>query len=482
MESKELDKYTINQFGIQGKTLMGLASISIFQEYQEVWSNYLPIVLAGSGNNGGDGLALGYFLLQAGFDVKIFKRDGNHSEEYTFYLDLLKKSNHEIQKLEDAVEYLPSCNYGNYILIDSLLGIGFKPPLNEFYSKIMNSINLFKKVNPNSKVLSIDCCSGYTPNTNSIYVKADYLAEIGVVKTNSLYYRYNLEKYSFHPIGFPTKDFEKNFPDKKDENLLSPIGLEKIKILTKRSLESHKYTNGSATFIGGSSGMSGAIMISQNIFQVIGGGISKILTPSEKTLEFVLKKDPSVMVEKLDNSFQSDQFLKKSNTILIGPGLKTKELECDVDYKKEQFIIIDAGGLDSIKNKRLNENFLLTPHIGEFNSLTNQKFKHISECKDSLIEYCTKFHVNVLLKSHISIYCNPLGKVYYWAYPNPRLAVMGSGDLLGGILAFFIAKTKDWLLSIHYSLSLLKETENMKKIHPSVEEIKNYIGELIQNA
>ncbi|MCB1191828.1 MAG: bifunctional ADP-dependent NAD(P)H-hydrate dehydratase/NAD(P)H-hydrate epimerase [Leptospiraceae bacterium] len=481
-ESKKLDEYTIHQFGIEGKTLMGLASVSIFQEYSSLWKDYEIIILCGSGNNGGDGLALGYFLFQSGFEIKIFRKSGQHSEEYTFYLRLLQKSNCEISNLDEASDYILSCKYGTFLIVDAMLGIGFKPPLNDYYTNLVNTINTFRKMNPNSRILSIDCASGFFPCSNIHYIKPDFLAEVGVVKTNSIYYRYELSHYSFHPIGFPVKEFENLNSEIGGHSCFVPSSWGEIQKITKRESDSHKYTNGSATFIGGSNGMSGAIMISQNAFHVLGGGISKVFTPSRTTLEILLKTDPSMMATDLNKDTVADSFLRKSDVIVIGPGLNPIDLNFPLSYRKEQFVIIDAGSLESVKNKKLNQNFLLTPHIGEFTKLIDAKHKHIFDYIPYLKNYCIQNQVNVLLKSHISIFGDTTGKVYYWAYPNPRLAVMGSGDLLVGILAFFISRTKDWITSVNYSLSVLKQTENMEALYPTVNDIKNYIKELIAYA
>lgn len=475
-ESKNLDQFTIQKIGISGKILMGMAAESIFTTYKQEVKKKEIIILSGKGNNGGDGIALGILFFCLGKKVKIFFHSGTHSDEYKFYLEKAKLLDIKINELEKFLEVRE--NWSDIFFIDCLLGTGFRPPLSELYKNIVEKLNQIKLENPNCKILSVDALSGFSLLNSEIFVKADFLAEVGVKKIENLYAKNYCKDYSFHPIAFPISSFIEKNPIRNF--ILKKISKKKIKQITQRKFDSHKYSNGFALLIGGSDGMSGAILLSQKAFHIAGGGFSKVYTPSEKTIQIGLRKNPSFLYEKLSEKFLDEAILKKVTSFIIGPGLNFVDFSFSLDaiLKLNKYTIVDAGGLQLVKKKTLSDKFLLTPHRGEFQSLIESSPLNEEVWLRELKNYALEYNCNVLLKGHVSILATYSGEMHFFPYSNPKLSVMGTGDLLSGFLGYFLYKLDSVVKGVQFALSFLHLSRKLKSRFPSALEIANFLEEV----
>lgn len=480
-ESKELDIYTEKEFGVPGILLMGNAAMSIFKEYESLLIENDTIFLCGSGNNGGDGIALAYLLAQRqGYvnNCHVFIKDGKHSEVFQYYHGLLQKTNVDIYSIEQFSSVCKEMVNFNGIMIDALLGIGFTPPLSKLFSELIEEINEFKSIYPETIILSIDTISGYSLANLDTYINADYLAEVGVKKLVNEFCRNELQKYSFHSIGFPIIDFVNNRKIHRSAvYTLEGIDIDIIREYSFRDIRSHKYSNGSLGLIGGSVGMAGAIFLAQKAFHRMGGGISKVYTPARETVYNLLDRDESMMIDILQESTYQDSFFQKANAFLIGPGLKPSEFILPVDklLQLNKPVIIDSGGIDAFKQMELNENFILTPHPGEFKRLIDADHDSIKELLLQIEQYCKICKVNLIYRSSFSILCTARGDMYIWNYPNSKLAVMGSGDLFLGVFSYYIARGYSLDFAFHLTQSLIEQSREMDTHYPTASEIKKFI-------
>ncbi|MCX8000225.1 MAG: NAD(P)H-hydrate dehydratase, partial [Leptospiraceae bacterium] len=402
---------------------------------------------------------------------------GTHSNEYKFYLEKAKALDIPILELENFLEIHP--NWENIFLIDCLLGTGFKPPLSELYTKIVEKVNQVKQNYPKLKILSVDSLSGFSILDSPTFIKADFLAEVGVKKIENLYAKHYCKNYSLHPISFPVQKFIQK--SGIQSFLLKRLSKKQIQKLVQRRFDSHKYSNGYAILIGGSDGMSGAILLSQKAFHISGGGFSKIYTPSERTIQIGLKRNPSFLYEKLTENLMQETVWSKVTSVVIGPGLKPEEFSfpiIEILIKQDKYIIIDAGGLSIIKQKTLSDKVLLTPHRGEFQNLIDKKPSTEKEWLDELKKYATQYNCNILLKGHVSILALSNGEFYFFPYSNPKLSVMGTGDLLSGILGFSCYKLDSIQRGVQFALSFLHLSKKMKIKFPTALEILKYLEEI----
>ncbi len=475
-ESQKLDKFTIKELGFSPEVLMGMAATSIFEKYRELAKGKNIIILAGSGNNGGDGIALGVLFHCLGEEVKIYKKTGKHSQEYLFYLQKAQDLNIPIEGLESFLAYHPVPNKEIFI-VDCLLGTGFKPPLTTDMSIFIQSVNVLYK-NLNKTILSIDVPSGFNlEDPESDYIRADILAEVGCAKLVNLYSRCLVKEYSFHPISFPVKLFQQINPVKNF--FCTPKTKTHLKQKQNRSPNSHKYSNGVACFLGGSEGMEGAILLSQKAFHSTGGGYSQVFSPSKFIRELGLRQDPSFIYNPLNFDCLKLEIWDKATAIVIGPGLKKEDLGLDVGFflKKSSYLILDAGAIILAKGKTLSARTILTPHLGEFQKLIDKDLHSHIDVINELRECAVKMKAYILLKGHVSILASPEGQLYFFPFVNPKLSTMGTGDLLCGVLAFFLSKNTKIEEAVWDSLSYLYFSKDMEKNFPTAEEIRKYLEE-----
>ncbi len=470
-ESRELDRITIQERGLSGVLLMGFAALSVFKTWENRFrQSSKTILLCGSGNNGGDGLALAQFLKAERIPVEIYHKTGNFSEETKYYKNLTESLGIHTKPLSD---FNHSMVQSGDLIVDALLGTGFRGSLEGEISKAVSEISKVKeKFGDYCFVLSIDSVSGYIPETKPPF-PADALAEIGSPKLANLFYPLEEEQKSFHPIGF----LREEFPTSQKAFLKAPK--EELSIRSEREKDSHKYKNGSAIFVGGSEGMSGAILSSALAFHELGGGISQILTPSSSTLTKVLKKDPSFMVADLKNvkdPFQGG-FGKKAKVIAIGPGLSKSDLP-KFQFPKDIKIILDAGAL-SAYSETLSPNTILTPHLGEWSSIIGNSYPDLYSALDDAKIWAKEKQCYLLLKGSVSVLFSPEGFSYFWEYREPKLAVMGTGDLLVGILAFYLSRGEEMTEAVRLSQSTLLYCARSCKGYPTAGRMRKKIRDLV---
>lgn len=487
-ESKALDSLTTKELGFSEETLMGMAALSVFHANEDLWKTAESIwILSGTGGNGGDGYALAHTLFQEGYSVRCFATSPNKSEAGKFYETLVSKTLGAIGSVDDFYAEWEEAEEDSVLLVDALLGTGFQSPLSEELKELIDTIN-------DSDVffyrLSLDTASGWNPNLLGdpdakahSFVFADSIEELGTRKWENIGFIY--EKDSIIPryyesIGFPVRShlsdvtFSKRYYLEPDpENAISAV---------KRKNKDHKYSAGSALFYGGAEGMEGAILLSEQAFSRLGGGISKIASPSLKISSLILKEDLSKMA-KTSSLAETlvDPFLKKTKTIVVGPGLTQYPNDLSGWEVPEGFrLVLDAGAIPTKGNPLPQGNqILLTPHVGELNRMTGITHHSVQAAYDTLADYCPQNNVYVLLKSFVSLLVCPDGSSYVWESPNPKLATMGTGDLLSGILARYLSLDLSIPEAVHLALSLLDHSKQLEEPYPSAHQILKSLMELI---
>jgi hydroxyethylthiazole kinase-like uncharacterized protein yjeF len=473
-ESKKLDEFAVEYLSTKGEVLMSLASGSIFSKYYNQFKDHTIKVIAGNGNNGGDGIVLAYLFFQSNCDVEIYYKEGSSSFEYLFHKKIAIKSNIQFHPLESLVDSVENCKNNKILIIDSLFGTGLNGKMGNEYLLIFKYLN-DKLKQKKIRILNIDTPSGFLIDNPSNSVPIDMLCEIGCKKIINQFAKIYSNEYSFFSIGFPLKEFVSQ--KKWNYFMLDDPEENHFKESLEKKNESNKYTNGSCSFFGGSKGMSGAIILSQTIFHALGGGISCIYTDASDTIKEVLKEDPSKMIKEFPEDLKEDTFYKKSNSLVIGPGLSLDaKLPKDL-LQNKTFTILDAGMIQRSSTLPIHELTLLTPHAGELNSLAGKKLETYEQKIQFIQSYCLEYNTNILLKGPVNILSTNSGEIFIRTFSNPKLAVMGTGDLLTGILAYFYNRLGNLLQTVQYSLFLLEQSSNIPKKNPTAFEILKFLSE-----
>lgn len=465
-EMRKIDSLTINGYGIPSLVLMERAGLAVALKIRELFSPQKVILLAGKGNNGGDGLVIARILHNWGYRVKVImiaskdelSRDCAIQYKITrkFNIDIIFKSEIGNADLHGAV------------VIDAIFGTGINKPVNDDFIKIFTKVN-----NSQVPVVSVDIPSGISSDTGQVMgsaIKANYTITFGLPKLGHFLYpgAFFTGKLFIDDIGFDSKLLKS---DELKNNLIDKTMLSAI--FTPRQNYSHKGDYGHVLIVAGSKGKTGAALLSAKACLRSGSGLVTLAVP-ESLIEIIQGKVIEEMTLPLpDNGegFLSSKAIEeiltfaaaKVDAIAIGPGI-------GVTYENQKLLpllvtnsnvplIIDADGINSLcaNPKSFNDAkspIIITPHPGEMTRLYNAAFKE--EIKIADIEsdrlgiakkFAGEFNIYVVLKGVPTVIASPSGEAFINPTGNPGMATAGSGDVLTGIIASFVGQKITPLLS-----------------------------------
>lgn len=443
-ESKNLDKFFIEKLNYPSIDLMENAAKS-FVEIAEI-NNSKVIILAGYGNNGGDGLAIARMLSETN-DVKVYLIGDftKASPDNSINLDLLKKSKCTIVSIESSND-IKNIDIASDIVIDSIFGVGYSGQLNEFYSELFKFVNQSK-----AKKYAVDLPSGLDvtngiadPNTfktdititmfgwKLAFTNKDYWDYTGKIICSDLYLDSEVIKSQSNKFIFEKEDIRA--------------------ILPSRSHYSSKFDFGSVICLCGSQDMPGAAELSSNAAIEIGAGLvyASDFRGKHFVSEVIHLSPISDGIIDLYGKYES--VVEKSRVVLIGCGLGKNspmlvELPSLLEKYPDKIFVIDADALQEPHKLKLTKNVILTPHIYEFARISNFAIEDIQSNGFELAKQFAKAHnCNVVLKGATTVITD--GETSYFNITgNAGLAKAGSGDVLAGYIAGLASQTQKALES-----------------------------------
>ncbi len=454
-EMKEVESKSSQIYGIDADLMMEHAASSAYAAIEAEFGNLdgkNMFVLAGKGNNGGDALALSRYLLEAGAFVKVCLVFGQPSS------DLAKRHLSILMKLGvECVEYTPNYDLAKDVgnadmVVDGMLGIGFKGQIGSELSKIIETVNAHSKC-----TIAIDIPTGIDPNTGQISqncVKADMTITFGFLKKGMLFYpaRSYCGKVKVGRIGIPRKILE--FVELKGEVTTFE---DAQKLLPERPAFSNKGTFGRVLIISGSVNYTGTpTMVALGALRV-GSGLVTVVTPSPFNAVVTSTLPEAIAIPLPDENFISlksikiiDELIDKSDVIAMGPGVGLSSetgavIKHILEIWKDKFVVIDADALNLVSKDldqyQFNEKMIITPHPGEFSRLTHQSIEEItSDPVKHALQFAKMKNVNVLLKGPTTVIAKPTGEYALNITGNSALAKGGTGDMLTGMIAGFMAQ------------------------------------------
>jgi ADP-dependent NAD(P)H-hydrate dehydratase / NAD(P)H-hydrate epimerase len=213
----------------------------------------------------------------------------------------------------------------------------------------------------------------------------------------------------------------------------------------------HKYSRGRVIIFGAKREFSGATMLSAESALRTGTGSVKILC-SKETFQIYSIKFPSVLKVEINSINQLKNFLEKEKitSLLIGPGSgKNKKIKKFVKLilKKVKYVVLDADAITCFKNdlesfySLLDKNKIITPHMGEFHKVFPKIKKKISNIDKALLA-SKLIKSNILLKGPLTVIVSHDKKIIVNNHSSPELAVIGSGDVLSGLIVSLMGEKK----------------------------------------
>lgn len=227
--------------------------------------------------------------------------------------------------------------------------------------------------------------------------------------------------------------------------------------LLRRKTDSHKRDFGHIFMLAGSRNMPGAAILCARAAMRSGAGLVTVGLPKDLSMA-IPKKIFEAMTKSLpqtkDGSIglgaynQIKKFLSKVDVLVIGPGLSqnssTKQLVKKLVFSENTLpSVIDADGLNALAGhlKRFKGIKILTPHPGEMARLLGAPTKAVEKNrKDIALSFAKKYNCLVVLKGNHTVVADGKGRIYTNNTGNPGMATAGSGDVLTGIIASFLAQ------------------------------------------
>lgn len=460
-EMRLIDQAAINEYGIPGIILMENAGIRTVEVIIQILGDIAGkkiVVAAGKGNNGGDGLVIARQLINGGAQVHVFIM--GKPEELTpdtrINYEILQKIKGNIYPLyasEHIGKFVEMVSDADMI-VDSIYGIGFKGSLHEFEAEIVSIIN--KRGIP---VVAVDIPSGVEADTGKVHntaIRASHTVTFAAPKLGHV-----LEpgagftgQLTVADISIPRFLLQQ---DRLKNNLIMP---EVIKpYIKRRKRESHKGTYGHVLLIGGSLGMTGAVSMASYAALRSGAGLVTAAVP-ESLLPVVAGFRPEIMTFPLAETGKAaialealpaiENLLGAVSVCAVGCGMsRYLEAKAIINFILEKSgvpLVIDADGINALAEdisilKEHQVPVVLTPHPGEMARLVKKSIKEVQADRVEIARrFAEEWNVTLVLKGNKTVVATPGGEIYVNLTGNPGMATAGSGDVLCGIIAGFIAQ------------------------------------------
>lgn len=435
---------------------MGISRLMMMENAASNIANFIKnkvkignvIIFAGTGNKAGDGFATSRHLAYFGFKVTIILSDREENikaYEASVNFGILKKLDFNIEiinsrELSDE-EILEKINKAN-VVIDALIGTGIR---GELKGEVARLVNLFNKAK--CLKVSIDIPTGIDPTSGkhgSVYARPDAIITMHKAKKGLANLPYNAEIIEAN-IGIPPE--AEIFVGKGDVKYL----------FQARSPYSKKGDNGVVLVIGGSKIYHGAPLFTSLAASRSGVDLVFLMVPNVIATS-IRAYTPDLIVLPYEGDYlkpnfvsEYESFIKKADCIAIGPGLGLNaeegvKLVFDLAKKYNKVLVVDADALKTSVAKERKENMtcVYTPHAGEFKILTGVEpapLTNIEERIRQVKDFAENLNVTILLKGHYDIISD--GKRYKINRTGIQaMTVGGTGDVLTGLCAGLIARTK----------------------------------------
>ena len=453
-EMREIDRRAIEEYGIPGVVLMenaGRGAADAIEEFMTENDLDRPLIIAGKGNNGGDGFVVARHLANRGVEcaVCLIGKKEDVRGDARVNLDAAENMGLEIREITDSLDPLAEELMACDVIIDAILGTGLDKDVKGVYMEIIEAVNM-----SDLPVVSLDIPSGLHATSGrplGIAVEADLTVTFCLPKTGLLVYpgADYAGDIVLTDIGAPRLLLE-------DESLKTSIVAEEDiqEIILPRPADSHKGTYGHLLVIAGSTGKSGAAVMAAEAAMRSGSGLVTVAAPA--SINDILEiKLTEAMTESLHDGGRGTigveaiekvvELMNGKNSLIIGPGIsrstETGAMIKALMGKIEVPAVLDADALwhlaeDMELLKDCGAPLVLTPHPGEMSKLLGITTKEVQEDRIGISrKFAMEYGCHLILKGARTVIAAPDGSVYINSTGNPGMASGGTGDVLCGIIA-----------------------------------------------
>lgn len=436
-EMKLYDNNTTEHFGIPSVVLMERAAVAFVEELKKRSEDCSSVlVVCGTGNNGGDGLAIARILALAGSRVEVVLiGDKKHTSE----------QNRLQQKIWNAYGYkilseLPQENCAA-VVIDAIFGVGLSRNIEGIYAEVIHQMNHLK-----GRKVAVDIASGISADDGRVLgvaFRADYTITFAYAKLGTLLWPGN--EYSGEIVVKDIGINERSWLERRPS--VAALTEEDMTLLPVRKEHSNKGTYGKLLMIAGGVNMAGAAYLSAKAAYTCGCGLVRIVTPEENRQIIQTSLPEAILTTYSSKKPELNVLIEAINwadVIVCGPGLGTQDssktlVKCVLENASVP-VLFDADALNIIAKDtslllRPHTELVLTPHLGEMSRLTGDSIGYIqNKLIETAEEFARQYNVICVLKDEHTVVSVPYGQTYLNLSGNSGMATAGSGDVLSGMI------------------------------------------------
>lgn len=457
-EMRELDRQAIEDWQLPGIVLMENAGQATADQLEEHFSDLWPgpvLIVAGKGNNGGDGYVIARHLMNRGWDVSVLVLSADEAikGDARVNLDVLTRAFADLYFAEDGDALFSVLDVVEppSLIIDAIFGTGLGSEVKGVNAEVINWMN-----GTGLPIVAVDVPSGVDASTGALHgptVCADLTvtfaeAKVGHVLRPAVDYVGDLVVVD---IGIPVQ-LSQHYPS---SHFYVDIEMA-ANLLPDRPDAGHKGSFGHLLTIAGSTGKTGAAVLAAEGGLRAGAGLSTLACPASLNAVFEVKLTEVMTVLLSDRNGEIAEDATKAvsvaakgkQALVVGPGLGTgvgvQSLVEELILHATQPVVIDADGinvlcLDTLKKQK--GDIVLTPHPGEMARLLGCTIADIEANRvASAVDFAREYKVVLVLKGAPTVVATPDGRAFVNGSGNPLLASGGTGDVLAGLIGGLICQ------------------------------------------
>jgi NAD(P)H-hydrate epimerase len=459
-QMREMDRLTIQKHGVPSLKLMERAGRRVTAAILEKFAGAAKkgvLVVAGKGNNGGDGFVIARLLKKKRIqcEVALLAKCAELSPDAAHNCRAFEKLRGKVTEITAGnLESLERKVAGRGLLVDAILGTGIKSEVRGLYAEAITLMNA-----SGVPIIAVDIPSGLDTDRGiplGVSIQAEMTVSLGYAKLGQVIYPgiefcgdLVVADIGIDPLAVEAVAPATEVLTRKEMSWLVP----------RRRADTHKGTYGHLLVIAGARGKTGAAVLACRAAMRAGAGLVTLAAPrslndifASSLVEVMTELLPENSAEELEE-LTPEQWLRlveRKNALLFGPGIGVNEgTRSTLRWLLRNLAVpwvIDADGLNNLaldldRLRSAKTAPVLTPHPGEMARLIGKTTAAISQDRVAVArEFAVKHRCHLVLKGARSVVATAQGKIFINPTGNPGMASGGMGDVLAGMLAALLGQ------------------------------------------
>jgi NAD(P)H-hydrate epimerase len=459
-QMREMDRLTIHRHGVASLTLMERAGEGITEAILENFAAAAKkgvLIVAGKGNNGGDGFVVARLLKKRRIpcEVVLLAKRTELTPDAAHNCRAFERLKGKVAEVHaGGLEVLERKLAGKGLLVDAILGTGIKSEVRGLYAEAIALMNA-----SGVPILAVDIPSGLDADRGTplgTAIQAEMTVSLGYAKLGEVIYP-GIDLVGDLVVADIGIDDAAAATVAPDAEILTRDEVRWL--VPRRRPDTHKGTYGHLLVLAGSRGKTGAAVLACRAALRSGAGLVTLAAPRslnsifaalliEGMTEPLRENGAEEMAELMPHEWS--RLLERKNAVVFGPGLGVTDTSRNTLRWLMRHLdmpwVIDADGLNNLaldleRLKSARTQPILTPHPGEMARLLGQTTAAVNQNRVAIArEFATRHRCYLVLKGAGSVIATPNGRIYINPTGNPGMASGGMGDVLAGMLGAFLAQ------------------------------------------